>query len=185
MACWLDANPQNRKTKRGMNRFVNAWLSRADKQGGSPTEFKKQNRPGDPLPLRSWTMLDMLTHDFMDSAEMRNKWLAEHGQYVSSKGCVMSPDGEGWHVKTPEQKKALIEYIQQNDNSDLVFKIIRPNRTTRQNNAVARLSSRGGGTNECARYGYARGFKADSRNSADHAVDKGLYVATYTKNRDR
>lgn len=86
MACWLDANPQNRKTKRGMNRFVNAWLSRADKQGGSPTEFKKQNRPGDPLPLRSWTMLDMLTHDFMDSAEMRNKWLAEHGQYVSSKG---------------------------------------------------------------------------------------------------
>ena len=86
MACWLDANPQNRKTKRGMNRFVNAWLSRADKQGGSPTEFKKQNRTGDPLPLRSWTMLDMLTHDFMDSAEMRNKWLAEHGQYVSSKG---------------------------------------------------------------------------------------------------
>lgn len=48
----------------------------------------------------------------------------------------MSPDGEGWHVKTPEQKKALIEYIQQNDNSDLVFKIIRPNRTTRQNNAL-------------------------------------------------
>ena len=86
MACWLDANPQNRKTKRGMNRFVNSWLSRANKQGGSPPEFRNAGSPDAPVPLRSWTMADMLTHDFMDSAVMRKKWLADHGQYMSGKG---------------------------------------------------------------------------------------------------
>lgn len=86
MACWLDANPQKRKTKRGMKRFVNMWLNKANKQGGSPSSLKQVSNPDDPVPLRSWTMIDMLTHDFMDSAEMRKKWLAEHGQYVSSKG---------------------------------------------------------------------------------------------------
>ena len=30
MDCWLDANPQKRKTARGMNRFVNSWLSRTN-----------------------------------------------------------------------------------------------------------------------------------------------------------
>lgn len=86
MACWLDANPQKRKTKRGMKRFVNMWLNKANQQGGSPPNFRQVSNPDDPVPLRSWTMIDMLTHDFMDSAEMRKKWLAEHGQYVSSKG---------------------------------------------------------------------------------------------------
>ena len=48
----------------------------------------------------------------------------------------MSPDGEGWHIRTPEQRQALIEYIEANSNSEIVFKVIRPNRTTRQNNAL-------------------------------------------------
>ena len=35
MAGWLDANPKRRKTKQGILRFVNAWLSKAQDQGGS------------------------------------------------------------------------------------------------------------------------------------------------------
>ena len=30
MRQWLDANPAKRKTQRGMKRFINAWLSRAN-----------------------------------------------------------------------------------------------------------------------------------------------------------
>lgn len=86
MACWLDANPTRRKTNRGMAKFVNSWLSRANKTGGSPAHFKREEVPGEPIPARQWTMLDMLTHNFMDSPEMAQKWLQEHGQYVDAKG---------------------------------------------------------------------------------------------------
>lgn len=41
MAGWLDANPSKRKTKRGILRFVNGWLSREQDRGGS----KKQAAP--------------------------------------------------------------------------------------------------------------------------------------------
>lgn len=35
MKGWLDANPKRRKTKSGIMRFVNGWLSRAQDSGGS------------------------------------------------------------------------------------------------------------------------------------------------------
>jgi len=35
MESWLDANPAKRKTSKGIKRFVNAWLSRAQDRGGS------------------------------------------------------------------------------------------------------------------------------------------------------
>ncbi len=35
MDAWLDANPNNRKTRGGMNRFVNSWLKRSNDQGGT------------------------------------------------------------------------------------------------------------------------------------------------------
>jgi len=35
MDAWLDANPSNRKTRGGMNRFVNSWLKRSNDQGGT------------------------------------------------------------------------------------------------------------------------------------------------------
>lgn len=35
MYMWIEANPQNRKTKSGINRFINSWLSRANEKGGS------------------------------------------------------------------------------------------------------------------------------------------------------
>jgi hypothetical protein len=36
MAGWILANPKKRKTKQGIKRFVNSWLSRAQDRGGSP-----------------------------------------------------------------------------------------------------------------------------------------------------
>jgi hypothetical protein len=35
MESWLDANPTKRKTSKGIKRFVNSWLSRAQDRGGS------------------------------------------------------------------------------------------------------------------------------------------------------
>lgn len=35
MKGWLDANPSKRKTRRGILKFVNSWLSRAQDKGGS------------------------------------------------------------------------------------------------------------------------------------------------------
>lgn len=35
MAAWLDCNPQRRKTRRGINRFINSWLAREQDRGGT------------------------------------------------------------------------------------------------------------------------------------------------------
>lgn len=37
MESWLDANPTRRKTPKGIKRFINSWLARAQDKGGSPT----------------------------------------------------------------------------------------------------------------------------------------------------
>ena len=43
MESWLDANPTRRKTSRGIKRFINSWLSRAQDRGGSPQVRAKAN----------------------------------------------------------------------------------------------------------------------------------------------
>lgn len=43
MAGWLDANPKNRKTKAGVCRFINSWLSR--EQNKAPPDRRKDKRP--------------------------------------------------------------------------------------------------------------------------------------------
>lgn len=35
MSGWLDANPQKRKTRKGIKRFINSWLSREQDKGGN------------------------------------------------------------------------------------------------------------------------------------------------------
>ena len=35
MVAWCDSNPTKRKTKRGVNKFINGWLSRTQDEGGS------------------------------------------------------------------------------------------------------------------------------------------------------
>lgn len=81
MACWCEANPSKRKTPKGIKRFVNAWLSRADKTGGSPPSFR-----GEKKTLRDWDTIDELTHDFMNNQRFREKMLEEHGRYMSFYG---------------------------------------------------------------------------------------------------
>ena len=41
MESWLDSNQQNRKTRRGIKRFINSWLNRANEKGGSPIEVTR------------------------------------------------------------------------------------------------------------------------------------------------
>ena len=43
MSGWLDANPAKRKTKRGIRRFINSWLSREQDKGGS-IKYEPSNR---------------------------------------------------------------------------------------------------------------------------------------------
>ena len=56
MAGWLDANPKKRKTARGIKRFINAWLSRAQDKGGSPMAKESRSK----VKTRDMTAEDML-----------------------------------------------------------------------------------------------------------------------------
>ena len=56
MESWCDANPSKRKTKAGIKKFVNSWLTRCQDRGGSsPMTSKKETS------LRSMSMLDQLS----------------------------------------------------------------------------------------------------------------------------
>ena len=79
MASWLMSNPTKRKTLRGMSRFCNAWLSRAQDKGG--VGMGKPKRNGKAIPTRDMTSLDDLSHLFVDTPEMRDHFLAKFGQY--------------------------------------------------------------------------------------------------------
>ena len=63
MESWLDANPSKRKTSKGIKRFVNSWLSRAqDKGGSSPIKIDGPKPWGDgPKTMRQRSNLDDLT----------------------------------------------------------------------------------------------------------------------------
>ena len=81
MESWLDANPAKRKTSRGIKRFVNSWLSRAQDSGGSSPAKLNGNYGG----LRSMSVTDELTDvswvpEPMKSA-IAQKYLRIHGQY--------------------------------------------------------------------------------------------------------
>lgn len=42
MLGWLNANPTKRKTKKGIDRFVNGWLSRKQDSGGNSSNYRQQ-----------------------------------------------------------------------------------------------------------------------------------------------
>ena len=80
MDAWLDANPTRRKTKVGMNRFVNSWLKRSDDQGGASPVAKQYAKT-----LRGMT-LDMQLTDITwlnpeDQQMMKGYYLAQRGFY--------------------------------------------------------------------------------------------------------
>ena len=46
MAVWLDSNPQRKKTRRGIDRFINTWLSREQDKGGIYRNANRQQDQG-------------------------------------------------------------------------------------------------------------------------------------------
>ncbi len=42
MAAWLDSNPTRRKTRRGITKFINSWLSREQDRGGTYRKSERQ-----------------------------------------------------------------------------------------------------------------------------------------------
>lgn len=82
MAGWLDANKAKRKTPRGIKRFVNSWLARAQDSGGSPmVQQRQKENPNRSMRTRDMTTEDELTHIFIDTPEIRAFFLEKYGQY--------------------------------------------------------------------------------------------------------
>jgi len=79
MESWLDANPTKRKTPKGVKRFVNSWLSRAQDQGGSSPIQSPAKKS-----LRDRSNLDDLTDvtwvDGPLKAHMVNYFINKYGQ---------------------------------------------------------------------------------------------------------
>ena len=78
MAGWLDANPTRRKTKRGIARFCNSWLQRAQDKGGQGLARKEEK--GAIHKSRDMTPLDDLTHNFTGDPRMRAYYIEKYGQ---------------------------------------------------------------------------------------------------------
>ena len=55
MIAWLDGNPTKRKTRRGIKRFINSWLSRTQDRGGSTTRQQEE-----PLPEENNSYYDII-----------------------------------------------------------------------------------------------------------------------------
>ena len=95
MESWLDANPKKRKTKAGIKRFVNSWLSRSQDRGGSsPAVIGKQDVAAKldptgisavPVSIKSLTMDMQLTDvswlDPQEAQMMRQYYLDQRGHY--------------------------------------------------------------------------------------------------------
>ena len=79
---WCDANPSKRKTPRGIKKFVNSWLARAQDKGGSP--MAKAARSGKIEKTRDMSTLDDLTHVFVDAPGIREHFLEKFGQYFEN-----------------------------------------------------------------------------------------------------
>ena len=77
MESWLDANPTRRKTPKGIKRFVNSWLARAQDKGGSPqvrskTTSSKYINIEDKLADVSWIQNE-ITKDMAKEFYLRTK----------------------------------------------------------------------------------------------------------------
>tara|TARA_R110000822_G_scaffold66318_1_gene162048 strand:+ start:599 stop:1012 length:414 start_codon:yes stop_codon:yes gene_type:complete len=95
MESWLDANPTKRKTKGGIKRFVNSWLSRSQDRGGSSpavigtqaqvAKLDPQGITAAPISLKSLTMDMQLTDitwlDPQNAQEMKQYYLERRGFY--------------------------------------------------------------------------------------------------------
>ena len=82
MESWLDANPTKRKTKAGIKRFVNSWLSRAQNQGGS-SPIAKSYKKADSIRARTLdeSLTDITCLPPEQQQEMKQYYLAQRGFY--------------------------------------------------------------------------------------------------------
>jgi hypothetical protein len=77
MDAWLDANPTKRKTRRGVAKFCNSWLARAQDKGGSPMA----KGTGPITKTRDMSTLDDITHNiFTGDMAMRQFFINKYGQ---------------------------------------------------------------------------------------------------------
>ena len=93
MESWLDANPTKRKTKGGIKRFVNSWLSRSQDRGGSSpavigaqaAKIDPQGITAEPISIRSLTfdmqLTDITWLDPQDAQQMKQYYLDKCGFY--------------------------------------------------------------------------------------------------------
>ncbi len=95
MESWLDANPKKRKTKVGIKKFVNGWLSRSQDRGGSSpavigkqavaAKLDPQGITAAPISLKSLTMDMQLTDiswlDPQEAQMMKQYYLDQRGYY--------------------------------------------------------------------------------------------------------
>jgi len=81
MQSWLQCNESKRKTSRGMARFCNSWLSRAQANGGQGLAKPKKDR----ISTRDMSLEDELTDvswlDPETAERMKVYFLAKRGQY--------------------------------------------------------------------------------------------------------
>lgn len=54
MKGWLDSNPTKRKTKQGIKRFINSWLSREQDKGGTKIYGEKNNEIESTSSVKLW-----------------------------------------------------------------------------------------------------------------------------------
>ena len=73
MIGWLDGNPKNRKTPRGIGRFINGWLCRAQ-DSARPA---KSDKPPAPNRFHNFEQRDMDYNALM--MEQVQGWLGESG----------------------------------------------------------------------------------------------------------
>ena len=77
-SAWLDSNPTRRKTSRGIARFCNTWLSRAQDKGGR--SGLARDKSGEITASRDMTSLDELTMNFTNCPDYRAYCLQKYGQ---------------------------------------------------------------------------------------------------------
>ncbi len=91
-AAWCDANPSKRKTRTGIKRFINSWLQKADKGGGSP--FSSNLKQTTRLATRDMTEMQDLTHNFTGDPAITAYFTEKYGECFEGDSRGIS--SEGW-----------------------------------------------------------------------------------------
>lgn len=81
-SAWLESNPTRRKTSRGIARFCNSWLARAQDKGGSGMA----KAPAGTIRTRDMTSLDELSHNFTGDPDIGKHLLEKFGQVFNNDG---------------------------------------------------------------------------------------------------